>query len=65
MDFLRHCMIYRGTALFLDDYQYSNINSKQNFLIRHLVILTISFILNLSAYDAWTYINSKVTIDLI
>ena len=65
MDFLRHCMIYRGTALFLDDYQYSNIQIKQNFLIRHLIILTISFILNLSAYDAWTYINSKVNLTFL
>jgi serine/threonine protein kinase len=59
MDFIRHSMIYKGTILFIDDYQYSLIH-KPNYLIRNIIILALSYIFQLSAYDIWTYINSKV-----
>ena len=59
MDFLRHCMIYRGVALFLDDYQYTT-KTKPDYFIRQIILLSISFLLQLSAYDSWTYINSKI-----
>ena len=59
MDFLRHCMIYRGVALFLDDYQYNTKNKPECF-IRQILLLSISFLLQLSAYNSWTYINSKI-----
>lgn len=75
MDFIRHCMIYRGIVLFVDDFQLStatlstannNINTtgisfnKPHYLIRNLITLCFSYMLNLSAYDAWTYLNSKL-----
>jgi serine/threonine protein kinase len=71
MDFIRHCMIYRGIVLFVDDFQLStatvgnnNMGSisfnKPNYLIRNLITLCFSYMLNLSAYDAWTYLNSKL-----
>jgi hypothetical protein len=60
MDFLRHCRIYQGILLFVDDFQYINMQIKPNFFIRNLLILVVSFILQLSAYDAWTYLNSKL-----
>jgi serine/threonine protein kinase len=60
MDFIRHCMIYKGCILFIDDYQFQGIQAKPNYLIRSLIILAVSFILNLNAYDTWTYINSKL-----
>jgi serine/threonine protein kinase len=60
MDFLRHCMIYRGSVLFLDDFQYMNIPGKPNVLIRGIILLCFSFMLNLSVYDTWTYLNSKI-----
>jgi serine/threonine protein kinase len=60
MDFIRHCMIYKGCILFIDDYQFQGVQFKPNFLIRSLIILSVSFILNLNAYDTWTYLNTKL-----
>jgi len=60
MDFLRNCMIHRGNVCFIDDIQYPNIQEKQNFLIRNLIILCFSYMIKLPAYDVWTYINSKL-----
>lgn len=61
MDVLRHCMVYKGITLFIDDFQYiTNIQNKQSFLIRQLIVLSISFLCNLTAYDSLSYINSKV-----
>jgi hypothetical protein len=60
MDFLRHCMIYRGSIVFIDDSQFPNLHFKQNYLIRNLLIVIFSIMLQMSAYDTWTYINSKL-----
>jgi len=60
LDFLRYCMIHQGIVCFLDDFQYSNIQEKPNFFIRNLIILCFSYMMKLPAYDAWTYINSKL-----
>lgn len=60
MDFLRHCMVYRGSVLFIDDYCFNNTHMKPNCLMRSLIVLSVSNLLQLSAYDAWTYLNSKL-----
>lgn len=60
IDFLRHCMVYRGIILFIDDYQFNNPQLKPNCLIRNLIVLSFSYMMQLSAYDAWTYLNSKL-----
>lgn len=60
IDFFRHSMIYKGKILFIDDYLYTNIPNKPNFLIRTLIIIIFSNLLNQNAYDTWTYLNSKL-----
>jgi serine/threonine protein kinase len=60
IDFIRHCIVYRGIIVFIDDFQNSNLTLKPNNVIRSLTILSISYFLQLSAYDAWSYINSKL-----
>jgi len=60
LDFLRYCMIHQGIICFIDDFQFSNIQEKPNFLIRSIIILCFSYMMKLPAYDAWTYINTKL-----
>ena len=60
IDFFRHCMTYKGKILFIDDYLYTNIPNKPNFLIRSLILIIFSYLLNQNAYDTWTYLNSKL-----
>ena len=59
LDFLRHCMLFSGKILFIDDYFYPNLNFKPNFLIRNLLLTILSFYLNQNVYDCYTYLNSK------
>ena len=60
LDFLRHTMIYKGKILFVDDYFYINIPNKPNFFIRTIILILFSYILNQTAYDTYTYLNSKL-----
>jgi hypothetical protein len=60
LDFLRHAMIYKGKVLFVDDYFYTNIPNKPNFFIRSIILIIFSYLLNQSAYDTYTFLNSKL-----
>ena len=60
IDFLRNCMVYKGKVLFIDDYFYTSIPNKPNFLIRALILIIFSKLLNQNAYDTYTYLNSKL-----
>ena len=60
LDFIRYCIIKNGKICFIDDFQFSFIKEKPNYLIRKLIILCFSFIIKLPAYDIWTYLNSKL-----
>ena len=53
-------MIYKGKILFVDDYFYINIPNKPNFFIRTIILILFSYILNQTAYDTYTYLNSKL-----